>query len=131
MAKESITLNWFLVQKLFTWIYSVSIITIGLTYILAQYFVNDVIKDAVFVGLLLGGSFILIFGSFWIYNFFKTEIEEFQQLIDDANDEKKTKFYTLLGHIFSFKKSNSWIFLWVGHKFYPRYLQSLVRGYSS
>jgi len=103
MTAKEIIFKWFLVKKEFIRIYSILLVLIGLAYILAQNFKSKEILDATFVGLLLGGSFILIFGAFWIHNFFKTQINEFEFQIIKSNGEQKTNFYLSLSKIFSRK----------------------------
>lgn len=103
MTVKEIISSWFLVKKGFIRSYSILLILIGLVYILAQNFIANDIKDAIFVGLLLGGSFILIFGAYWIYNYFNANIEDFELQIIKSNESQRNNFYASLLEIFSNK----------------------------
>ena len=92
--------GWFLSKKLFIWIYSICLILIGLVYILIQYIYFSRIKDSLFVGLLFGGSFILLFGIKWIQGYFKENIKTFYDSLDKFKKLGNTHFTSLTKKIF-------------------------------
>jgi hypothetical protein len=92
--------NWFLSKKLFIWTYSISLILLGIVYILIQYVIFNDIKDSLFIGLLFGGSFILLFGIKWIQVFFKEKIVLFYNNLDKNEKLEKNDFGLLTKKIF-------------------------------
>lgn len=92
--------KWFLSRKPFIWTYSISLILLGVIYILIQYAIYDKIEDSLFIGLLFGGSFILLFGIKWIQGFFKDKVVLFYNNLDKSEELKKNDFEKLTKKIF-------------------------------
>jgi hypothetical protein len=92
--------NWFLSRKSFIWIYSILLILTGLIYILVEFSRINTIKDSLFIGLLFGGSFILLFGIKWIQTLCKEKISEFYENLDDSKKHTVNDFEKLTKKIF-------------------------------
>lgn len=74
--------NWALGNKIFVWSYSLILIITGIVYIFLEFSINDKVDDSLFIGLLFGASFILLFGIKWIKSFFIIRLKEF---VDSLN----------------------------------------------
>jgi hypothetical protein len=92
--------DWFLSKKLFIWLYSIILIFIGLIYILIEYHLLGQIKDSLFIGLLFGGSFILLIGIKWIQSYFLEKIEDFYNGLDEQLRPNRSNFRFLTKKIF-------------------------------
>jgi hypothetical protein len=73
----------FLSRKHFIWIYSVVLVSTGLIYILIQFSKINTIKDSLFIGLLFGGSFVLLSGIKWIQAFCMEKISGFYENLNE------------------------------------------------
>lgn len=92
--------EWFLSRKPFIWTYSISLVLLGIVYILVQYAIYDKIVDSLFIGLLFGSSFILLFGIKWIQRFFKDRVILFYNNLDKGLVLEKSDFEKLTRKIF-------------------------------
>ncbi len=69
--------KWPLAGKFFFRIYSFFLILSGILYVIVQFYIANSIQDSLFIGLLLGGSFILLLGIKWIHRFFLDKTVDF------------------------------------------------------
>lgn len=92
--------EWFFSRKQFIWTYAISLILSGVLYILIQYTVYNKIVDSLFIGLLFGSSFILLFGIKWVQEFFKSKIILFYNNLDKSLELDHWKFEKLIKKVF-------------------------------
>ncbi|MBN1184237.1 MAG: hypothetical protein JXB49_18250, partial [Bacteroidales bacterium] len=92
--------SWFLTKKSFYWFYSFSLIFTGIIYILYQFYLLKSIYDSLFIGLLYGGSFILLIGIKWIQVYFDDKISTFYSNLDVDTNLNSGIFESLTKKIF-------------------------------
>jgi hypothetical protein len=93
--------KWILSRKTFIWGYSITLILVGLIYIIIQYLEYNQIRDSLFIGLLFGGSFILLFGIIWIQRYFIDKLDLFYFNLEKSKNITYVEFEKLINRIFN------------------------------
>lgn len=86
--------NWVLVKPRFIKVYSLITLLIGLIYIVYQYFINTEIVDEFFIGLLLGGTLVLLIGIKWIEGYLRVTSKGFIEKLKGYSENELVKLYT-------------------------------------
>ncbi|MBO3117496.1 hypothetical protein J4050_12100 [Winogradskyella sp. DF17] len=84
---------WFLGKTRNITVYLVLLIVSSLAYIILQYSSIQNVTDSIFIGLLLGGTFVLILGVKWIQNYTSNNSIQFIEALSDFDHSFVTKLY--------------------------------------
>ncbi|SEQ03399.1 hypothetical protein SAMN05421824_0979 [Hyunsoonleella jejuensis] len=101
MEITSIIQSWILSKRGFNIFYLTILILSGSVYTVSQYLINNEIIDSIFVGLLLGGTFVLILGISSIKKFMSNNASSFAEELNDFDkDYLKSLFVKVFNNPF-------------------------------
>ncbi|MCR9253704.1 MAG: hypothetical protein NXI20_25035 [bacterium] len=92
--------NWIVTSKYFQSFYLLTLLSVGILYIVWQNIKTQNIKDSLFIGLLFGGTLVLILGINWIYLYFKSKLNSLYESLASKKMDYES-FFDLSNRIFT------------------------------